>query len=80
MPKSKRLAGKDVVRILSTFGFQVVSQRGSHVKLKRLSNGESQTLTIPLHKELDRGTASAIFRQASRYVDESALREHFYTV
>ncbi len=79
MPKPKRLSGKDVIKILGLFDFEVVSQRGSHAKLKRIMNGDSQTLTIPMHKELDKGTANAIFRQACRYVDESALREHFYT-
>lgn len=64
---------------MGLFGFEQVGQRGSHVKLKRILDGESQTLTIPLHKELDKGTANAIFRQACRYIDESALKEHFYT-
>ena len=79
MPKAERLSGKDVVKILSLFGFIQAGQRGSHVKFRRIVKGENQTLTIPLHKELDRGTANAIFRQACRYIDESALREHFYT-
>jgi predicted RNA binding protein YcfA (HicA-like mRNA interferase family) len=79
MPKPKRLSGKDVIKILSLFGFEVANQRGSHVKLKRIEGGESQTLTVPNHKELDKGTANAIFRQSCRYIDESILREHFYT-
>ena len=79
MPKLKRLSGNDVIKILGLFSFAQVSQKGSHVKLRRVINGESQTLTIPIHKELDRGTANAIFRQACRYVDESSLREHFFT-
>ncbi len=79
MPKPRRLSGKDVIKILGLFGFVTVSQRGSHVKLKRTVSGESQTLTIPLHRELDTGTASAIFRQACRYIDESSLRVHFFT-
>ncbi|MGH7234670.1 MAG: type II toxin-antitoxin system HicA family toxin [Candidatus Saccharimonadales bacterium] len=79
MPKPKRLSGRDIIKILDKYGFAKVSQQGSHVKLRRVMNEENQTLTIPLHKELDRGTANAIFRQACRYVDESSLREHFYT-
>ena len=35
MPKLRRLAGHDVLIILYGFGFQQVSQRGSHVKLVR---------------------------------------------
>lgn len=79
MPKTKRLSGKEVIKILGKFGFMVAAQRGSHVKLKRSVDDETQTLTVPMHKELDKGTANAIFRQACRYVDESELREHFYT-
>lgn len=63
MSKLKILSGKEVVKIFSKFGFEVVSQRGSHVKLRRvLADGTKQTLTIPIHEELDRGTLRAIFR------------------
>lgn len=79
MPKPKKLSGKDIVKILGLFGFEQASQKGSHVKLRRVVDGEKQTLTIPLHKELDKGTANAIFRQACSYIDESSLREHFFT-
>ncbi|MEM3733903.1 MAG: type II toxin-antitoxin system HicA family toxin [Nitrososphaerales archaeon] len=79
MPKLKVLSGKDVVRIFSSFNFRVVSQKGSHVKLRRiLEDGTRQTLTIPIHKELDKGTLRAIFRQALRYIPEEALKPYFY--
>lgn len=80
MSKLKTLSGKDVVGILKSAGFFVAGQKGSHVKLKRvLTNGTSQTLTIPNHDELDKGTLKAIYNQALRYVSEENLREHFYT-
>ncbi|NWF77215.1 MAG: type II toxin-antitoxin system HicA family toxin [Chloroflexi bacterium] len=80
MSKLKSLSGEDVVKIFSQFGFEIASQKGSHVKLKRvLSRGAKQTLTIPLHKELDKGTLRAIFRQASRYIPEEELRSCFYS-
>lgn len=80
MPRLKTLSGRDVVRILEVFHFAVEGQRGSHVKLRRvLSDSTRQTLTIPLHEELDRGTLRAIFRQACRYIPEDELRVHFYT-
>jgi predicted RNA binding protein YcfA (HicA-like mRNA interferase family) len=78
-PRLRRLSGRDVVAILGQFGFAVLSQRGSHVKLRRTgTGGEKQTLTIPLHDELDAGTLTAIMRQASRYVSEEQLKPHFY--
>ncbi len=77
-PKLKRLSGKEVLAILSKFGFSIHSQKGSHVKLRRISAGEKQTLTIVMHDELDIGTARAILRQASRFIPEDQLRRDFY--
>lgn len=79
-PKLKNLSGSDVVANFSRFGFAIHSQRGSHIKLKRATpDGTSQTLTIPNHKEIDRGTLRAILRQASKYVPEEELKPFFYT-
>jgi predicted RNA binding protein YcfA (HicA-like mRNA interferase family) len=80
MPKIKNLSGKNVVDIFSRFGFKVISQRGSHAKLRRVLNSDTQqTLTVPFHEELDKGTLKAIFRQASRYIPEEKLRPYFYS-
>jgi predicted RNA binding protein YcfA (HicA-like mRNA interferase family) len=79
-PRLRRLSGQDVISILAEFGFNVHSQRGSHVKLRRFGPaGEKQTLTIPVHRELDIGTLRAIIRQAARYISEDELRSHFYS-
>lgn len=80
MPKLRRLSGADVIKIFEGFGFFVVSQRGSHVKLVRvLAKGMRQMLTIPNHSELDKGTLRAIYRQALRYVTEGELHDKFYS-
>jgi predicted RNA binding protein YcfA (HicA-like mRNA interferase family) len=76
----RALSGWDVVRALKVFGFEVAATRGSHAKLRRaLADGTRQTLTIPLHDALAKGTVHAIFRQASRYVSEVELRRYFFT-
>ncbi|MBI3627647.1 MAG: type II toxin-antitoxin system HicA family toxin [Candidatus Sungbacteria bacterium] len=80
MPKLRILSGHDVVAILEGLGFSVVAQKGSHVKLRRtVEGGTKQSLTIPLHAEMDKWTLKAIYTQASRYIPETELREHFYT-
>ena len=56
----------------------IFSQKGSHVKLRRIVDGNKQSLTIPLHGELDKGTLKAIIKQASRYVPSDELKELFY--
>jgi len=80
MSRLRVLSGGDVLKILAEFGFRDFAQRGSHIKLRRiLSGGRPQTLTVPNHDEIDRGTLHAIYRQASRYIPESELRGKFFT-
>ena len=79
MPKLRRLSCRDVVSILSNFGFRLVHQRGSHVKLFRISpDGVRQTLTVPNAREIGPGLLRAILRQASQFVPADELRPHFY--
>lgn len=79
-PKLKRLSGKEIISILNKFGFAIFTQRGSHIKLRRIgSAGDKQTLTIPSHDELDVGTLRARVRQASRYIPEEQLKPYFYS-
>ena len=80
MPKLRVLSAGQVLRILADFGFQPLDQRGSHLKLRRIqADGHRQTLTVPNHNEIDRGTLRAIYRQASRFILESELRSKFFT-
>lgn len=79
MPKLKVLSGAKIVNIFEEFGFSIIGQKGSHVKLQRSINRIKQTLTIPKHSVLGKGTIKAIYNQATRYISESELREYFYS-
>lgn len=80
MPKLRRLSGDEVISILERFGFSLVSHRGTHAKLRRITaTGARETLTIPRHKELDTGTLHAIYRQAGRYIPQEQLYPFFYS-
>ena len=59
-------------------GAEVISSRGSHAKLRRFVGDAKQTLTVPIHSELDTGTLRAIIRHASGYIPESELVPHFW--
>ncbi len=62
------LSGEQLVRALGKLGWEVVRQRGSHVRLK---HPERQTpLTVPLHRELKRGTLGGILADAGLDADE----------
>jgi len=79
VPKLRRLSAKEVLAIFAGFGFAIVSQRGSHIKLMRMVHDQKQILTVPNHAELDSGTCKAIMRQASRYISSHELYSHFYS-
>jgi predicted RNA binding protein YcfA (HicA-like mRNA interferase family) len=54
MPKLKRLSASEIVSTFQHFGFSVLTQRGSHIKLGRISQaGEKQTLVVPNHREFE---------------------------
>ena len=74
----KRLKGKDVIKILTSFDFVIVSQKGSHVKLVRISDSGREVLVIPDHKEIKTGTLKAIYIQATKYIPQSELQVYFY--
>lgn len=79
MPRLKVLSGEELIEIFRKFDFGVASQKGSHVKLRRiLADGTRQIITVPLHKELDKGTLRAIYRQTLRYISEEELKVHLY--
>ena len=79
MHRMRVLSGRKVVAIFKSFGFLVMYTKGSHTKLARRVGSEEQVLVVPLHKELDKGTQRAIYRQALSYVSEIELRSHFYS-
>lgn len=64
------ISGTQLVRALERAGWQVVRQRGSHVRLRHPQR--STPLTVPLHRELKRGTLNGILVDAG--VDREQLR------
>jgi len=74
----KTLSGKGVMKVLSLFGFSIHSQSGSHFKVKRKIVGATETLIVPNHDPIAKGTLKAIFNQASKYISQEELRGHFY--
>jgi predicted RNA binding protein YcfA (HicA-like mRNA interferase family) len=65
------VAGQRLVKALERDGWEVARQRGSHVRMKHPDRLVS--LTVPLHRELKRGTLSGILSDAG--IDSKRLRE-----
>lgn len=64
------VSGRRLVKALERDGWQVARQRGSHVRLKHPDRRIS--LTVPMHRELKRGTLAGILTDAG--LDSERLR------
>jgi predicted RNA binding protein YcfA (HicA-like mRNA interferase family) len=79
MSKLKSFSGEGLIKLFSGLGFGVYTQKGSHIKLRRLKDSQKETLVIPNHKVIDKGTLRAILRQASKYIAIEKLNALFYS-
>jgi len=64
-------SGKALIAILmKEYGFLVFGQKGSHIKLKRITREETIVTIVPLHRELAHGTMRGVLRRARiEYLD-----------
>lgn len=61
----KLYSSKYILKVLSREGFVFISQKGSHIKLRKIGK---KTLTVILpadRKEIPRGTFTSILRQSN---------------
>lgn len=63
----RNLSGKELIKILEKFGYEITRQKGSHVRLTNSKSGLH--ITIPLHNPLKLGTLSAILNDASEQLN-----------
>ena len=63
MPRLPVLSARELIRMLEQVGFQVVRQRGSHVRLR---HEDGRVLTVPVHRgqDISRGLLRKILRDA----------------
>ncbi|KKQ18815.1 MAG: hypothetical protein US31_C0001G0002 [Berkelbacteria bacterium GW2011_GWA1_36_9] len=62
MTKIPRVSAKDLIKFLNKRGFIFISQKGSHIKLRKLSPIK-QTIIIPNHKIIRPGTLNNILKK-----------------
>ena len=69
-PKLPVISGNELIRVLQKFGYQIVRQKGSHVRLRNESQPQRLPVTVPLHREIARGTLKSILADASISVEQ----------
>lgn len=69
-PRLPVVSGRQVIRVLECIGYQVVRQRGSHIRLRDEDDSEHLPVTVPDHKNLKPRLLRQILRDANLSVDE----------
>ncbi len=72
MKTPRDLSSRDVVRELKRFGYVVVRQDGSHIRLTTQQGGEGH-LTVPVHDPLRVGTLEQIVGMAAKHFGMSKV-------
>jgi predicted RNA binding protein YcfA (HicA-like mRNA interferase family) len=73
MPHGNKIpvcSGRRIVKALKKIGYEIKSQRGSHIKLVRYYGKDKHIIVVPLHREMDRGTLAGIIRRVSQHYPE----------
>lgn len=66
----KLYSARNILKALSKAGFVVISQKGSHIKLRGIRNGKIQTVIVPNHKQIAFGTFRSILNQSGMLQQE----------
>ena len=77
MQKRPVVSGEKLLKVLVRLGYGIIRQRGSHVRLRKLTAAGDHNITVPLHDELAKGTLKDILSQISIWngISEDALIE-----
>ncbi|MDP9076239.1 MAG: type II toxin-antitoxin system HicA family toxin [Bacteroidota bacterium] len=62
------LSGKQLIKVLSKYGYEVVRQTGSHIRLTISTENGIHNTTIPNHESLRLGTLMSIINEISDYL------------
>jgi predicted RNA binding protein YcfA (HicA-like mRNA interferase family) len=56
MGKLSSITVKEALKVFEKLGFEKISQRGSHIKMRRDISNKVETIIVPNHKILKEGT------------------------
>ncbi len=67
MPKLPQVSGSRLVSLLISLGYTFDRQKGSHATYEKTTKIGKHTITVPLHKEVTKGTFNDILNKISLF-------------
>ena len=63
----KDITGNDLIKLLKPFGYTIIRQSGSHIRIQTNINGE-HSLTVPNHNPIKIGTLNSILKDIANHL------------
>lgn len=82
MSLPRDISGDELANMLRRhYGYQVIRQRGSHMRLESTLRGTEHRVTVPRHREVSIGTLSGIIYDVAGYVGltPAAVRRELFS-
>ncbi len=70
MPKLPIVSAKEAIRTFERLGYQIVRQKGSHIRMHHKTDKSKRHLTIPNHKTIGKGLLRKLLRDAELTVED----------
>lgn len=65
MQKMPVVGANDLIKLLVKRGYEKIRQKGSHVRLRKITPIGEHNITVPNHKEIAKGTLNDILAKVS---------------
>ena len=59
------VSGDELIRLLTHIGYEIVRQKGSHVRLRKMTDLGEHKITVPRHPEIAKGTMNDILSKVA---------------
>jgi predicted RNA binding protein YcfA (HicA-like mRNA interferase family) len=64
------ISGREAVKVFQKIGYEIVRQRGSHLRLRDKKDPLHKPLTVPGHKEIKPGLLRKLIKDANLTVEQ----------
>lgn len=64
MGRLKVFSGEELCQLLESNGFKRVRQKGSHLIMQKVEEETTNSVPVPMHKEIKIGTLQSVIRQS----------------
>ena len=69
MPKLPSVSAKEAIKAFEKLDYEIIRQKGSHIRMRHRIDNNKRPLTIPNHKILGKGLLRKLLRDAELTIE-----------